>query len=377
MTCSQASFRAPRNEADRPRSNLFSVSLASPVIFPTPMSLHLLVPDLFPPFLRQGEAPRLPALETLLARGRHGETADPDGEAWLCRAFGVADCPVAALTLLADGGEPGVGFWLRADPVHLELRRDGMALLQGGGLGISAEEAAALTAALNHHFARDGLTFHALRPERWYLHTATPPALETVPLSRVMHRYIGNSMPSGPDGPRWRAVLTEIQMVLHDHPVNAAREERGRHQVNSLWLWGGGPLAPVAPPPYGRVWADDPLAQGLAIAAGLPWAALPSSARELPKAGSPPAEVLVVLEALRRPAGNGDVSAWAEAARRLEQHWFAPLLSALKSATLGRLTLHAPDGDRTRVYTVERRDLWKFWRHRPALASYLRGRQLA
>src|SRR5574340_1660275 len=108
------------------------------------MNCHLLTPALFPPpqwfdagLLRDI---RLPALETLLARGR--QTPLPPGgmEAWLCRAFGVEqqlDWPVAAITLLADGGDPGDEFWLLADPVHLQLQRDRMVLVDSDHLEIS------------------------------------------------------------------------------------------------------------------------------------------------------------------------------------------------------------------------------------------------
>jgi hypothetical protein len=33
-----------------------------------------------------------------------------------------------------------------------------------------------------------------------------------------------------------------VQVILHQHPVNAERRARGLPPVNSLWLWGGGPL---------------------------------------------------------------------------------------------------------------------------------------
>jgi len=36
---------------------------------------------------------------------------------------------------------------------------------------------------------------------------------------------------------RFRAQLNELQMQLHDHPLNQAREARGELPVNSLWLW--------------------------------------------------------------------------------------------------------------------------------------------
>ena len=86
---------------------------------------------------------------------------------WLCREFGLekqGDWPVAALTLLAEGGSPANDFWLRADPAHLQLQRDRMILMDAGGLAITNDEAAGLTATLNRHFADDGLIFFSHPP---------------------------------------------------------------------------------------------------------------------------------------------------------------------------------------------------------------------
>src|SRR3546814_7983843 len=38
---------------------------------------------------------------------------------------------------------------------------------------------------------------------------------------------------------RWRSLLSEAQVVLHNHPWNARREQSGLPPVNSLWFWGG------------------------------------------------------------------------------------------------------------------------------------------
>ena len=35
---------------------------------------------------------------------------------------------------------------------------------------------------------------------------------------------------------RVRRLQSEVQMLLHTHPLNAAREDRGDLTVNSFWL---------------------------------------------------------------------------------------------------------------------------------------------
>lgn len=360
------------------------------------MKCHLLIPALFPPpqWLDAGPSRemRLPALETLLARGR--QTPLPPGgmEAWLCRAFGVSrpllnplpqageeanvedagfDCdwPVAAFTLLADGGEPGNDYWLLADPAHLQLQRDRMVLAAADNLDISADEAAQLTAALNRHFAQDGLTFLPTRPGRWHLRLARPARLQTRPLEAVIGRNIRDFLPGGPDGKRWRALLNEIQMLLHNHPVNEKREQRGALPVNSVWPWGGGVLPKNVAAPYAKIWADDALARGLAAAAGVSHAGTPAVAAEWLRRASPGAH-LIVLDTLRSAVCSGDPLRWRESLLRLESDWFGPLRQALSRGRLAGLSLHAFGDGRAQTFSVRRADLWKIWRGRKPLTSF-------
>ena len=60
----------------------------------------------------------------------------------------------------SDGLDHGHN-WLRADPVHLQVNMDQLLLVPGSALQINAEDADALTTALNRHFAEDGLQFVA------------------------------------------------------------------------------------------------------------------------------------------------------------------------------------------------------------------------
>ncbi|MDP2879498.1 MAG: hypothetical protein Q8N74_08240 [Sulfuricella sp.] len=370
---------------------------------------------------------RLPALETLLARGRQNPLP-PDGmDAWLCRGFGVSrspnslpeecphlnplpevspspqpspasgrggkregrwfrfeanvkgagfDCdwPMAALTLLADGGNPGGDFWLLADPVHLQLQRDRMVLVDEGNLEISTDEAASLTAALNHHFAPNGMTFLPTRPGRWHLRLANPARLETHPLEAVIGRNIRSFLPGGPDGKHWHTLLNEIQMLLHSHPVNEKREQRGELTINSIWLWGGGVLpenlAAHHAHVWAQVWANDGLARGLAVATGVTRAEAPATAGEWLRQAAPGAH-LIVLDTLRSAALSGDFPRWRENLLRLENDWFVPLRQALSRSRLADLSLPVFSDTQAQTFSVSRADLWKIWRRRKPLKSFV------
>lgn len=342
------------------------------------MHCHLLIPGLFPPFRPETRHAlrdlSLPALATLLARGSQKKLPDDSMDAWLCRSFGVEkqhDWPVAALTLLADGSNSGGDFWLLAEPVHLQLQRDRLVLADAGNLDITQEEANSLTAALNEHFADAGLSFFPTRPGHWHLRLTHPPAhLQTHSLETAIGRNIRNILPGGPDGKRWHGLLNEIQMLLHRHPVNEAREQRGLPPVNSIWPWGGGVLPANPTPHFTHIWADHALARGLAVATATPCASVPETAVEWLPAAQAGSHHLVVLDALRTPALHGDVHLWRETLIQLEKDWFGPLRQALSRGKISRLTLTAFDSGQARSFSASRTDLWKIWlRGKPLEAS--------
>lgn len=341
------------------------------------MNCHLLVPDLFHAAgagLYGGLA--LPALETLLARGRSSELPGASLERWLATTFRIAarpDLPLAALSLAGEGVDPGDSFWLRADPVHFSVQRDQLLLTDGAHALLAAGEAGELTGALNAHFAEDGLEFIAATPQRWYVRTRDEPRVRTTPTAEAVGRRIGALLPQGDDGPRWRRIVNEAQMLLHAHPCNEAREERGELPVNSIWPWGAGRLPEIPDAaPYGAVWSSHPLAAGIASVAGLASQQVPSSAARFLEAatgstdGKPP---LLVLDGLRAALAGGP-EGWRAALQEMEACWFAPLIDSLKGGTLSSLTLHALGSGHGRIVTATRFDQLKFWRAKRALSHY-------
>ena len=330
--------------------------------------VHLVVPGLF---LAHGMAAEpcgesdLRALETVLARADAHALHAESLEAWLGEAFGTGDA-LAPVTLAADGGQPGAAYWLRADPAYLMLR--GSDVILRPLVAVRADEAAQLCDTLNRHFAAEGLHFSAPHPQRWYLRLAQAPDIATHPLARVAGRDIRDCLPHGPDALRWHRMLNEIQMLLHAHPVNDAREARGEAPVNSVWLWGGGYGHELAAPPFARVYADSALAAAFAAAAHVSARPLAGLAAQGAVAGT--GTTLVVWDGLGRAAGAGDVAAWCESLGALERACMAPLLHALRQRTLERLTLDAVQEHGAWRYTLTPRTAWRFWRRRRRLGQY-------
>jgi hypothetical protein len=319
------------------------------------MHCELVVPALF----AARETPPLPSLELLWARGRVSHESEKSPETWLAKAFQLTTLPSGALTVLALGGEPGTDWWLRADPVHLRVGRDGLSLVPSAGFTVTREEAEALAGALNAHFGGE-MTFFPMHPGRWCARLARPEALEACAPIEIAGESIDAHLPDA----RWHARLNEIQMVLHAHPVNEARAV----PVNSLWLWGAGALPASARGPWQSVTGDDPAAAGLARLAGMRQRPLAGAAGAWLDRAPDEGRHLVLLDSLRGAKAMGDLDFHANHLEALERTWFAPLLQALKSGRIGMITIRAPDAGLA-CETI-RGDLRRFWRRARPISAH-------
>ncbi|CAG1001239.1 hypothetical protein BURK1_02875 [Burkholderiales bacterium] len=250
------------------------------------------------------------------------------------------DVPAAPLAALGAGVDPRASFVLAAEPVHLIAGREDVSVAARVD-DLDADEARALVAALNAHFASDGIAFAAPRPDTWFATMDARQDLVTVPLDDAVGSMMSSHMPAGGAARTWRRWTTEIQMLLHAHPVNLERERAGRAVCNGLWFWGGGTLADVglvapfrAHAPGGR--AGD-LLRGLAQHAGGETLMRPGSFEatfEAVPATRPASHVAVLLPAV------ADASALEE----LDRAWLAPAVASLARGRLASITLVAGGG---------------------------------
>jgi len=217
---------------------------------------------------------------------------------------------------------------------------------------VTGEEAAALCESLNRHFA-GRLRIEPVEPDRW---CATLAEEIELPVESPFD-MAGRAVQPGRAGD---ALLNEVQMVLHEHPVNEAREARGEPAVNSVWLWGGGRAADKAQGPWRSVTAGDPVARGLARLAAIRARDLPASADAWLDRSPEDGRHLVVLDALRAPLALSDATGFARRLEDLERTWFAPLLSALRAGRIGMVSVHVPEAGSS--FEAIRGDLRRFWR---------------
>ena len=360
----------------------------------SPVELVVLVPGLLGP-AAAGSGDReaaqalvsgldLDELDRLLARAGHvpvtaASAADESPESLAFRSFGHAappagaDRPVAALTALVDcGADTGGGFRLRADPVHLRADIDDLVLFDAAETEVSPSEAESLVHTVNDALAPHGPCIDAAHPHRWYVAPGAPARIATTPLSRAAGARVSGALPHGPDAAQWHRWMNEVQMALHECPVNAERERRGAAPVNSVWVWGAGRLPPGvdAPAPFARVWSDDALLRGLARHRGVECARGPVGAEEWLAGDPAPGVHLAAFDGLYAAVRRADIDAWRDGLARLSRSWARPLLEALDRGAVARVSIHDERGHR---FTATRRGRFRWWRQRAGLAARIAG----
>lgn len=293
-----------------------------------PPALTLLLPER----RRYAGQPLSPAVARALARADALPDAEPGERAQLLRHFDLLPrgWPMAAITRSLDADDAHLHSWLRADPAHVRPDMTGARVLAVGELGLSGDEANALVAPLRALFGDAGFPISAPHPARWYLalpREARLPAFS--PPEAVLGDDLFSHLPDGPDGRRWRALLNEAQILLHNHPVNQARAAAGRITANSLCFWGAGRLPDRVSCALPHVASVEPCLTALARLAG----ANSDGSRD---------ELLLDLRAERD---------WSKVE--------SALLEGLDSAVRRGMQLDFADGAR---YAFVARQRWRFWR---------------
>jgi hypothetical protein len=332
------------------------------------MPLDVLVPGLVPPIDAPPEMRelRLPALEKWLARAQVTRHEAKTAAEWLASTFSLSTpAPVAAISLASEGERPE-GAWLAADPVHVRIERERTSMHSAAVLDITREEADALVAALQSHFAGDGLEFRATAPDRWHVRVPREAMPETTSLDEALGRDVRKLLPAAKGAIKWPAALTEIQMIFAAHEVNAAREAAGRPGINSIWLSGGGMLPPQVASPYSTVRSADPFAQGLASLAGTRIEESPERLSKIPASKSD--WTLATCEAPLRAIHRGDPAEWIGAARDLDRDWFGDLGDTI--ARFGTVRVALPSSTGTIVAALAGASRWRFFASRKPLSSH-------
>lgn len=244
-----------------------------------------------------------------------------------------------ALTRELAAGDAGDTLWLCADPAWVEPDMNGARLLACGQMQLSQVEAGALAEPLLPLLEEQGMQMMLTTPDRWHLRLPPGTAVPDFPApEQALGENLLQHLPQGPDGRRWRILQNDLQVALHQHPLNAQRRAAGKPPVNSLWLWGAGALPEKVRTGLQGVLSDDPLLRSLAARAGIEHRVRPSEGQ---LEDVPPGWLLDVQDL---PA-HALIGSWAVTIESL--------------ARRRRLRLNFASGERWEHHPWHR---WRFWR---------------
>jgi hypothetical protein len=329
--------------------------------------LVLVLTDFFSTAGAGGEAdeprahpPRLPLLETILARSRV-TALGAHWRGWLAARSPAAPqrlaSPAATVAAAWDAGPssgpPSGQVWL-ATPVHYFAGLDSVHLHPGGLLWLERPEQQRLVEDFARVFADSPWQLRSLGQRELLL---SGPAIQASGADPA--HYAGSDpsggLPRGEGAATLRRLGAEMEMWLYEHPLNAERARRGELPVTTLWLWGAGPnpTVPAAraatPVAAAQLYGCDTYAEAL-------WRLQGGAVHALPEAFDTSMLAArwdsVFLYPLLQPQGL------TAALLQFEQRWLPGALRAVRQRRASVLRLLIGP----RVYSVRWLDLVRFWR---------------
>lgn len=334
----------------------------------TATTVRIAVPSLDPSLGSPSEsslpALRLPAAEWLVARGNRTPEPPTSWRQWLLDGAGLGEnllerFPAGPCVHAAWTRGPARGTWACAAPVHLLTAIDHLQLAAPVPLPLEAEESAALLASLDAHLAGTGFCLHSFPGRGWLCECPTDLVCAAVEPAAAIGLNLRELMPGGRDSARVRALVNELQMLLHEHPVNERRALRGAPAVNSLWLWGFGAAVEPCAQAQGALLTDDAWLAGL-------WRLHGGEVGSLSELGDYLRRSSTVVRVALAPMSCDDDRRDRLAA--LDRSLLVPARAALVDGIVQSVSLHT---GRT-AFEVPRHARWRLWRRSCPLGEALR-----
>ncbi|NOZ10610.1 MAG: hypothetical protein GXP09_06200 [Gammaproteobacteria bacterium] len=309
----------------------------------------------------------MPSLEALLSGGRYTLNHTHGYTRTLLNMLGLGldDLPVAALSRLGATGKQDGQWWMKTDPVHFITNLTDVVLDDPKTLQLSRKESEQLLATVQKHTQQDGWHCEMLSPQEWVIRLDHPRTLIVEPTDSVIGRNVLDHLPRGEEGGYWRQCMNEIQMLLHDHPINVVREENGLAEANGLWLWGGGQISLQNLAHWKHFFCDDALSVGLAKNNGIPQ----SSGASYSNSGWQDCGEGNILWAVQQPSE----ATWADYLLELDRSFFQSVLTQLQGGQLHSVVLYPAPGSR---YDVCRARPGLFWKRKKPLNFYIKQQDI-
>jgi len=249
-----------------------------------------------------------------------------------------------------------VGPMVCADPVHLEVGLKDITLThQIDDLTIG--EAKELILLLNDHLKQDGFTFIFGTNKNWYL-TLEDDGFKSSSLESVLGKSITNHLPTS-NGRNWSVLQNEVQMILHNSPLNQQRELMGLPTINSLWFWGGGQPIPIPEKNIHIISDNEQRGKMIAKASQGEWTDL-TGLQNIDE--SLIEDTIIIAESLQKSALANDVDLYQQSLSGLETEVVKPVFEAWSKGKI-EVIIDSCDG---KIIKPIRNPSWKFWNKVPS-----------
>ena len=299
--------------------------------------VQLLLPGLFDLPLHEVDAAvlrdGLPNLNRILGRASPRANRDYSLDSLLSRALDISLAEetdsLAMAQAFAAPGEGGERLML-IKGVHLRADVQDAMVIPIAENRENQRDTARIFDDLGQFFAQD-CDLQAVTDDLFLLRLKNfaPPRHYPHPLS-VLGRNVGYLIEQSRQVLPWYRLVNELQMYMHQHPVNIDRQRRGQLTINSLWAWGAGSLAvPGAKPVF---YCDDELLRRFADSLGL----APRSMRDLGGEAGIDDALIVDLRLLQilKTATEANLE---ECLLAIEEEVLQPLLRAIDRRRCGLL----------------------------------------
>jgi hypothetical protein len=251
--------------------------------------------------------------------------------------------PSAAVTRSGDAAVRASGFWMHALPMHFVAGLDRLtAVMLRGDTRVTHAERAELEPTIAAHMRSAGFELLRTEADEWLVHSNVPMDVLMAPPEEAAAAPLAEMMPRGRDAGVVRRLMTELQMLLHEHPVSVRRVQRGVPEINAIWFHGAGALGDAQRHSLPQGFGSDAYLRGLYRLNDLDVAGAPADAKAL--LGRLRSRAVAVVDAY-------DLD-------MLEVLWLAPLTGPLVAGIITRLEVVL---DRWQI-AVPRGALLKFWR---------------
>lgn len=221
--------------------------------------------------------------------------------------------------------------------------------ISGKTLALSPAEAENFCQILNHWFKNEGWRFHALQPDIWLLTTPEKLQFSAPSVLDLNDSMDSTTKPTGRDAQLLLKYQTEIQMLLHQHPLNQERCLQGTAPINAIWF---------EPDRIGSATSNS-------LYTNCTWAhgaqQFPTDYNSFSAQLSNQCSIVLFAEEFCHPDIQNDRTAYEHLLQQWEQKWWKPLLTALQNRKIQHLEINT-DGPHGGLLHVCKPCIPPFWR---------------